>query len=71
MTYYVVLTMRIEPNMLRLIQSWKKELDNSGLMGTILTDLSKAYDCLPYDLLKAKLEAYGLFKSSLNLVSLI
>ena len=71
MTYYVVLTMRIEPSMLRLIQSWKKELDNSGLMGTILTDLSKAYDCLPYDLLKAKLEAYGLFKSSLNLFSLI
>ena len=71
MTYYVVLTMRIEPSMLRLIQSWKKELDYSGLMGTILMDLSKAYDCLPYDLLKAKLEAYGLFKSSLNLVSLI
>ena len=53
----------------RLIQSWKKELDNSGLVGTILMDLFKAYDCLPPDLLIAKLEAYGLDKPSLNLVN--
>ena len=24
---------------------WQNELDNSGLVGTILMDLSKAYDC--------------------------
>ena len=53
----------------RLIQSLKKELDNSGLVGTILMDLSKAYDCLPHDLLIAKLEAYGPDKPSLNLVN--
>ena len=53
----------------RLIQSLKKELDNSGLVGTILMDLSKAYDCLPHDLLIAKLDAYGLDKPSLNLVN--
>ena len=34
------------------------ELDNSGLVGTILMDLSKAYDCLPHDLINAKFEAY-------------
>ena len=51
----------------RLIQSWKKELDNSGLMRTILMDISKAYACLPHDLLIAKLEAYGLDKPSLNM----
>ena len=53
----------------RLIQSLKKELGNSGLVGTILMDLSKAYDCLPHHLLRAKLEAYGLDKPSLNFVT--
>ena len=30
-------------------------------------DLSKAYDCLPQDLLVAKFEAYGIDKTGLNL----
>ena len=49
----------------RLIQAWQEELDNSGFVGTVLMDLSKAYDCLPHDLMIAKLEAYGLHKDSL------
>ena len=53
----------------RLIQTLKIGLDNSGLVGTILMALSKAYDCLPHDLLIVKLEAYGLNKHSLNLVN--
>ena len=52
----------------KLLQRWRKELDNSGLVGTILIDLSQAYDCLPHDLVIAKFEAYGLSKSSLNLL---
>ena len=48
--------------------AWQKELDNSGFTETLLTDLSKAYDCLPHDLLIANLEAYGFDRSSLRLL---
>ena len=52
----------------KLLQAWQKELENSGFIGTILVDLSKAHDCLPHDLLIAKLGAYGLDRSSLKLL---
>ena len=48
----------------RLLQSWQKALDNSEYVGTVLMDLLKAYDCIPHDFLIAKLEAYGLDKTS-------
>ena len=48
----------------RLSQKWQKELDSSGIVGTILMELSKAYDCLPHDLIIAKLEACGLETNS-------
>ena len=46
----------------------KNELDKSGFVGAKLMDLSKAYDCLPHDLLIAKFEAYGIGKLGLNLL---
>ena len=30
----------------KLVQLWKEELGKSAFVGTILMDLSKAYDCL-------------------------
>ena len=35
----------------KLLQRWQKQFDNFGLVGTILMDLSKTYDCLPHDLI--------------------
>ena len=44
----------------KFLQRWQKELDNSGLLGVILIDLSKAYGCLPRDFIIAKFEAHSL-----------
>ena len=41
-------------------------LDSGDYVGTILMNLSKAYDCLSRDLLTAELDAYGLDFVSLN-----
>ena len=50
----------IQHALFKLLQRWQKELDNSGLVGTVLMDLSKAYYFLPQDLIIAKFEACGL-----------
>ena len=50
----------------KLLQWWQKKLDNSELVGKILMDFSKAFDCLPHDLIIAKFEAYSLSKSGLT-----
>ena len=44
-------------------------LDNNMYVGAILMDLSKAFDCIPLDLLLAKLQAYGVSKHSCNLLA--
>ena len=45
--------------LLRLLEEWKSHLDNKKFVGAVLMDLSKAFDCIPHDLLIAKMEAYG------------
>ena len=47
---------------------WRKCLDENKIVGATLMDLSKAFNCLPHDLLVAKLEAYGLDTKTLKLI---
>ena len=51
-----------------MIEKWRELLDSGGNFGTLLTDLSKAFHCLPHDLLIAKFHAHGLDITSLKLL---
>ena len=59
---------RAQNCLLFLIEKWRKCLDNNGKAGVLLTDLSKAFDCLVHDLLIAKLNVYGFDYLSLKLI---
>ena len=51
-----------------MIERWKKALDKKKYVGAVLTDLSKAFDCINHKLLIAKLEAYGIGNDALNFI---
>ena len=51
--------------LVKMIEEWRKNSDKIFFVGAVLTDLSKAFDCIPHDLLIAKLSAYGLSSDSL------
>ena len=51
-----------------MIEKWKESVDNGGAFGALMTDHSKAFDCLHHGLLIAKLDANGF---DIKLVKLI
>ena len=50
------------------VREMEKVVDNGVAFGALLTDLSKAFDCIPHDLIMAKLKAYGFQIDTLRLV---
>ena len=59
----------VQQCLLIMIEKWGASLNYNGTCAALLTDLSKAFDCLPYDLLIAKLCAYGCDLPSLKLLN--
>ena len=54
--------------LLQMLEIWKEATDNNKAFGGILTNLSKAFDCLSHHLLIAKLHAYDIDIDSLNIL---
>ena len=54
--------------LLAMLEKWKSSVDKGSCFGALLTDLSKAFDCLSHELLIAELHAYGLSLNALRLV---
>ena len=48
-----------------MLEKWKQTMDNGNAAGALLSDLSKAFDCLDHTLMIAKLHAHGCDYNSL------
>ena len=51
-----------------MLEKWRRAIDKRHIAGALLTDLSKAFDCLNHELLIAKLDAYGFDALSLSFI---
>ena len=56
-----------QQSLLAMLEKWRSAVDNKKTFGVLLTELSKAFDCLLHELL-AKLHAYGFSIPALRLV---
>ena len=52
-----------------VITKWRRNLDQVGICGALISDLSKVFDGLVHDFVLAKLEAYGFSYGSLKLIN--
>ena len=54
--------------LLTLTEHWREELDKRKVIAAVAIDLSKAFDCLPHDLILEKLKFYGMNDNSVSLL---
>jgi hypothetical protein len=59
-TTSISLSQLVSTCLAKSVEDWKRALDENKYIAAISMDLSKAFDCLPHNLLLLKLEAYGL-----------
>ena len=55
--------------LLTMVENYKKALDQGNEYGSLLTDLSKVFDCLQHDVIVAKLHVYSFSIESLKLIN--
>ena len=51
-----------------MLEKWKRAIDNGAYVSALSMDLSKAFDTINYNLMLAKLKAYGFSTNALNLM---
>ena len=54
--------------LIRLLEEWREKLERNFSVGVVLMDLSKTFDCIPHDLIIAKLAGYGIERETLRLI---
>ena len=57
-----------ETVLLHMVENIKEYLDEGKIVCMMMTDLSRAFDCISYKLLIAKLHAYGLSQTACQLM---
>ena len=58
----------VKHSLLVMIVKFKEAIDRGNEFGALLTDLSKAFDCINHPLLHAKLSNYGVSPLSNNMI---